>query len=133
MQTRLQTTNQRSVLVVEDDQAISKLIRNNLEDRYTRVFEAATGLECIRILGQDKVDLILLDVGLPDFSGWGILSLLRLTATMRHIPIILVSAEPPDRALVERLQPDDYIQKPFDIRNLLARMKKVIASRDASK
>ncbi len=131
MQTEIHGVNQLSILVVDDDRAISKLIRNNLEDKDTQVVEAATGLECIRILHEAKVDLILLDLRLPDFNGWGILSLLRLTEPLRHIPVIVVTVEPPDAALIDQFRPDDYVQKPFDMRDLLVRVRKVIGSRSA--
>ena len=132
MQTEVHGANRFSVLVVDDDQEISKLLRRNLEDKDTEVVEAASGFECIRILRQAKVDLILLDVRLPDFNGWGILSLLRLTEPLCHTPVIVVSVEPPDTALIEKLKPDDYIQKPFDMRDLLERVRKIIGSRDAN-
>ncbi len=124
--------NRLLVLVVDDDRAISKVIRRNLEDEDTEVFEAATGFDCIRIVHEVRVDLILLDLKLPDFNGWGILSLLRLTEPLRHIPIIVVSVEPPNKALMEQFQLDDYIQKPFDMRDLLVRVRKVIGSRRVS-
>ncbi len=132
MQREVHSTNRRSVLVVDDDQAIIKVIRRNLEDEDTQVVEAATGLDCIRIVHEAKVDLILLDLKLPDFNGWGILSLLRLTEPLRHIPVIVISVEPPNTALMEQFQLDDYIQKPFDMRDLLTRVRKVIGSRRAS-
>ncbi len=132
MQTEIRGAKRLSVLVVDDDQALSKLIRHNLEVTGTRVVEAASGFDCIRILHQAKVDLILLDIRLPDFNGWGILSLLRLTEPLCHIPVIVVSVEPPNMALIEQFRPDDYIQKPFDIRDLLVRMTKVVGSMSAS-
>ncbi len=129
MQTVVDGVNQCSVLVVDDDRTISRLIRYNLEDKSTQIFEAATGLECIRILREAVIDLIVLDIRLPDFSGWGILSLLRLTEALRRIPVIMVSVEPPDSAMVAQLRPDDYVQKPFDTRDLVVRIRKVIGSR----
>ena len=131
MPTEVHSANRLSVLVVDDDRAISKLIRCNLEDKCTQVVEAATGLDCIRILHEAKVDLVVLDLELPDFDGWGILSLLRLTEPLRHIPVIMVSVEPPNKALIEKLRPDDYIQKPFDMRDLLMRVRRIISSRSA--
>ncbi|MBI4185876.1 MAG: response regulator [Chloroflexi bacterium] len=119
-----------SVLVVDDDRTIRHLIRNNLEDKDTRVAEADTGFECIRRLHEEQVDLVVLDLNLPDFNGWSILSLLRLTAHLHHMPVIIVSVEPPDAALMRQLKPDDYIQKPFDTRDLVLRVRKVIDSRD---
>ncbi|MFQ5996505.1 MAG: PleD family two-component system response regulator [Dehalococcoidales bacterium] len=116
------------ILVVEDDREISRLIRHNLENKSTEVIEAATGLDGIRVLREMRVDLVLLDLKLPDFNGWGILSLLRLTEPLRNIPVVVTSIEPPNTALVERLKPNDYIQKPFDMRDLLTRVRKVINS-----
>ncbi len=126
MQPSIHTTKRFSVLIVDDDRATIKMLRRNLEDKATRVVEAATGLDCIRILREARVDLVVLDLKLPDFNGWGILSLLRLTEPLRHIPVIVVSVEPPDTALIKQLRPDDYIQKPFDMSDLLLRVRKVI-------
>ena len=132
MQTEGRSANRFSVLVVDDDRTMGHLIRRNLENEDTQVVEATTGLDCIRILHEAKVDLIVLDLRLPDFSGWGILSLLRLTEPLRHIPVIVVTAEPPDTVLIEQFRPDDYIQKPFDMRDLLVRVRKVISLRSTS-
>ena len=118
----------RSVLVVDDDRAITKMLSHNLGDGKIQIMTAANGYECVKILHQTKVDLILLDIKLPDFSGWGILSLLRLTEALSHIPVIMVSIEPPDRALLNQLKPDDYIQKPFDMRDLLVSVERIMGS-----
>jgi len=123
--------NRLLVLVVDDDRAVSKLLRYNLETKDIRVIEVATGLDGIRVLSEARVDLVLLDLRLPDFNGWGILSLLRLTESLSHIPVIVISIEPPDTALIAQLQPDEYIQKPFDTRDLLMRVKKVIYTKSA--
>ncbi len=117
------------VLVVDDDRSISRLIRQNLEGQGTTVIEAASGLECISKLQQSRVDLILLDVGLPDYNGWGVLSLVRLTESLHDMPVIVISEDPPSPALIERLRPDDYIQKPFDMRDLLLRVRRVTRAR----
>ncbi len=126
-----QDAKQRSVLVVDDDRAIARLLKHNLEDRDTRIVEAGTGFECLNILRQSRVDLLILDIGLPDFNGWGILSLLRLTEPLRRLPVILVTVEPPDYTLVAQFKPDDYIQKPFDMRDLVVRVRKVISASSA--
>ncbi len=131
MQTVPGGAERHSVLVVDDDRAVGRLIRHNLEDNGTEVVEAATGLDCIRLLHETKVDLILLDVKLPDFSGWGILSLVRLTESLCNMLVIVVSVEPPNTALIEQLRPDDYIQKPFDMRDLVVRVRRLIGSRSA--
>lgn len=79
------------VLVVGDDRAMVKLLRQNLQAEGTTVLEAATGMDCLQILKSTRVDLVLLSAGLPDFSGWGLLALLRLTEELRDLPVIIVS------------------------------------------
>ena len=133
MEEEINGTDWLSILVIDDDRGISKAIRQNLEAENIRVFEAATGLDGIKILVESEVDLVLLDIKLPDVSGWGVLSLLRLTEWLSHIPVIIISIESPDVALLERLKPEDYIQKPFDMRDLLVRVGKVIDSWKANK
>ncbi len=133
MQKDMSSSNRLSVLVVDDDRAISKLLRQNLEDAGTQVTEAASGLEAISALQDHKVDIVLLDIRLPDFSGWGILSLLRLTEALRELPVIVVSEEPPNATLMNRLQPDDYIRKPFDMRDLITRVGRVADARNLKK
>lgn len=125
--------NRRSILVVDDNRSISRLLRQNLEDADTEVIEVASGLECISMLQSSRVDLVLLDVRLPDFNGWGILSLLRLTEALSDLPVIVVSEEPPNTALMERLHPEDYIQKPFDMRDLVVRVAQVADAASARK
>ncbi|MEW6033872.1 MAG: response regulator [Chloroflexota bacterium] len=121
-----------SILVIDDDRATSRLIKHNLESNGTQVLEAASGLECVRILCQSKIDLLLLDLVLPDFNGWGILSLLRLTESLHDMPVIVVSVEHPDPVLIKRFSPDDYIQKPFDTRDLIVRVRRVLDSRPSA-
>ncbi len=118
----------RSVLVVDDDCAVTKMLSHNLGDSKVRIITAANGCECVKRLCQTTVDLIILDINLPDFSGWGILSLLRLTRALCHIPVIMVSVEPPDAVMLNRLKPNDYIQKPFDMRDLMVRVGRVMGS-----
>jgi DNA-binding response OmpR family regulator len=125
MRKRDPLSSRLSVLVVDDDRETSRLLKRTLEDGNTDVIEAASGAECIRTLGDRHVDLLLLDVRLPDVSGWGILSLVRLTETLSDMPVIVVSEEPPDALMMERYHPDDYVQKPFDMRDLLLRVTRV--------
>lgn len=108
------------------------MIKRNLEDTGTKVVEAASDFDCIRILHQTKIDLILLDLMMPDFNGWSILNLVRITEPPCHIPVSVVSVEPPNMPLVWQFKPDDCIQKPFDIRDLLMRMDRVVNSMSTS-
>ncbi len=128
----MKSTFQRSstsVLVVDDDPAISKLIKFNIQDKDTQVIEAATGFDGVRILREVRIDLLLLDLGLPDLDGWGVLDRLRASESLRNMPVIVVSAEPPDRNLIAQYRLNDYVQKPFDIRDLMLRVKRAIGLR----
>ncbi len=117
--------NKRLILVVDDDPGISRLLRYNLEDRDTRVIAAVNGLEGIRLLTEEKIDLLILDVKLPDFSGWGILSLLRISEVYRRLPVIMISVEALETEIITTYRPDAYLQKPFDVRQLLTMVEKV--------
>ncbi len=120
-----ENVNKRLVLVVDDDPGISRLLRYNLEDQDTRVIAAINGLEGIRLLTEEKIDLLILDIRLPDFSGWGILSLLRISETYHRLPVIMISVEPFETELITTYRPDAYLQKPFDVRQLLTMVEKV--------
>ena len=120
--------NKRLILVVDDDPGISRLLRYNLEDRDTRVITALSGLEGIKLLVEEKVNLLILDIKLSDFSGWGILGLLRMSEVYRRLPVIMISAEPGETELAAAYRPDGYLQKPFDVREMLVMVGKAITS-----
>ncbi|MFH1651543.1 MAG: response regulator [Chloroflexota bacterium] len=119
-----------AVLVVDDNREITRMLSRNLGGANVRVITAASGLECFQALSATRIDLILLDIRLPDFNGWGILSLLRLTEPLCHIPVIMVSGEAPDPDLLRQLKPEYYIRKPFDMQDLLQRVEKIIDARE---
>ena len=117
-----------SVLVVDDDPTVRTLIKRNLESQGARVIEAATGLDGIISLINNKIYLVVLDIKLPDFSGWGILGLLRSSEKFHDMPVILVTVEPYDATLIAKHQPVEYIQKPFDIRDFVSKVDRIMNS-----
>ena len=117
------------VLVIDDDWKTTKLIRMNLEGYGFEVTEAGTGEDCLRMLKAGGVHLVLLDLNLPDLSGWDVLAVLKSTEALRDVPVIIISVEPPNRALATRFGPEDYIEKPFDVRELVARIGKIVRDR----
>lgn len=119
------------VLVVDDDQRIVKLLRVNLEGDGMEVAEATTGRDCLEIVHNWGADIILLDIYLPDMSGWEVLAAVRSIESLRETRVIILSVEPPDSAFIRRFRPDDYIQKPFDTRDLLMRMRRLIPQKAA--
>jgi len=116
----------RTILVADGDQTVIDMLRLNLENGALEVLEATTGLECLRQVGTGSTALVIMDTELADFSVWGILSLLRMTEATAGIPVILMGQEPADRARRWDAQPDEYIQKPFDMRDLLARVERYV-------
>ncbi|MFZ5648419.1 MAG: response regulator [Bacillota bacterium] len=123
-----------SVLVVDDEQNILELIRYNLEKEGYRVLAATDGNMALDLAGRERPDLILLDVMLPGFDGLSVCRSLRQNEATRKIPIIMISArgEELDKVLGLELGADDYVTKPFSIRELLARIKARLRSKEDS-
>jgi two-component system, OmpR family, catabolic regulation response regulator CreB len=113
------------ILIVEDEPAISDNIQFVLESEGLETVRVATGLEANRILDEGPVDLIVLDIGLPDINGMELLKEIRRTRTT---PIILLTARNSeiDRVLGLEIGADDYVAKPFSPRELSARVKAVL-------
>ena len=113
------------VLIVDDDPAIRKFIRANLEARSYQVFLAADGEEAIQVIETELPDLILLDIMMPKVNG---LEVCRRIRTWSEIPIIILSAREGEMDKVKCLDcgADDYLTKPFSLRELLSRIKAVL-------
>ena len=113
------------ILIVDDDPAIRKFIRANLEARSYQVFLAADGEEGIKIIEAELPDLVLLDIMMPGVDG---LEVCRRIRTWSEIPIIMLSAREGEMDKVKCLDcgADDYLTKPFSLVELLARIKAVL-------
>ncbi|WP_315115399.1 response regulator transcription factor [uncultured Clostridium sp.] len=114
----------KSILLVEDDKAISDLISINLEMVGYKVYKASDGYIAKKILEEKSLDLILLDVMLPKIDGFTLISQIK----NKNIPTIFVTAKESvlDRVTGLRLGADDYIVKPFEIIELVARIEAVL-------
>ena len=113
------------IMIVDDDSNICELIRIYLEkEKYSTVI-ANDGLEAINIFAEEKPNLILLDVMLPGMDGWQVCRKIR---GMSNVPIIMLSAKGElfDKVLGLELGADDYMTKPFSIRELIARVKAIL-------
>jgi two-component system phosphate regulon response regulator PhoB len=117
-----------TVLVVEDESALSMLLRYNLEREGYRVFEARDGEEALLVADEAKPDLVVLDWMLPQLSGIEVCRRLRSRGHMRNVPIVMLTArgEEPDRIRGLDTGADDYIVKPFSMTELLARLRAVM-------
>jgi two-component system catabolic regulation response regulator CreB len=113
------------ILIVEDEPAISDTIQFVLESEGLETIRVATGLAATPVLDEGAVDLIVLDIGLPDINGLDLLKEIRRTRTT---PIILLTARTAeiDRVLGLEIGADDYVAKPFSPRELAARVKAVL-------
>ena len=113
------------ILIVDDEPAISDNIQFVLESEGLETVRVATGLAATPILDEGTIDLIILDIGLPDINGLDLLKEIRRT---RSTPIILLTARTAeiDRVLGLEIGADDYIAKPFSPRELAARVKAVL-------
>jgi len=111
-------------LIVEDDLQISNFIRFSLDSQGYSCLKASTGKEALNALANEPVTTIILDLGLPDIDG---LEIIKQVRTFSDLPIIVVSARDQDAEKVEALDAgaDDYLTKPFSIKELLARIRVV--------
>ena len=110
------------VLVVDDEPPIRKLLRMGLGTQGYEILEAPNGKTALE-LAADKPDLIILDLGLPDFQGLELLRMLR--SQNERVPIVVLSSRGDEAAKVQALDlgADDYVTKPFGMDELLARMR----------
>jgi two-component system, OmpR family, KDP operon response regulator KdpE len=117
-----------TVLVIDDEPAIRRLLRTSLAAQGYRVVEAADGTEALAAVTRDKPDLLILDLGLPDVSGIDIIRDVRRNST---VPIIVLSVREDERGKVEALDlgADDYITKPFGTDELVARIRTALRHR----
>lgn len=114
--------NKVTILIVEDERAISNFISTILTSNGYRTIKTETGRETLSLITSHCPDVVLLDLGLPDMDGLEVIKAVREWST---IPIIVVSARGYEREKVEALDlgADDYITKPFGTSELLARIR----------
>lgn len=106
----------KSVLIVDDSNAIRSLIRSVVEDiGDINVFEAATGFEALKTLPQHKLDLILVDINMPDINGLELTNFIKTSSQYKHIPVIIITTESSDEDKKKGLGlgAKAYITKPF--------------------
>ena len=110
------------VLVVEDDRQIVRTLRTSLQARGYDVLAASDGATALGVLRSDGVDLVILDLGLPDLDGLEVLTRLRAFAEQPVIVLTVRDSQSDKVAALDR-GADDYVIKPFDMEELLARMR----------
>src|SRR6267143_931966 len=121
-----------TVLIIEDDAALLRSLKDNFEAQSYRVHTARDGQEGFTAAVANPPDLLLLDIMLPKMNGYEICRALR--AKRMELPIIMLTAKGQEEDIVRGLElgADDYVTKPFSIRELLARAKAFLRRRTAA-
>lgn len=117
-----------TILIIEDEPPIRRLLRATLGAHDYRTLEAATGDECLTALRHHRPDLLLLDLGLPDVDGLVLIGRIR---EIGPVPIVVLSSRGDEAAKVTALDAgaDDYVTKPFGADELLARIRAALRHR----
>ncbi len=118
-----------SVVLIEDEPQIRRFLRAALTGHGYRLFEAGSGEDGLIEAATRQPDLVILDLGLPDLDGLGVLARLR---EWTSVPVIVLSARGQERDKIAALDggADDYVSKPFSVGELLARMRAALRRRD---
>jgi two-component system alkaline phosphatase synthesis response regulator PhoP len=119
----------KTILVVDDKSSVRTLVRDYLTAEGFRVAAAENGRDALYVARHEKPDLILLDIMMPEMDGY---EFLRLHRKERNTPVILLTArlEESDKVLGLELGADDYVTKPFGMRELVARIRAVLRRTD---
>ena len=116
------------VLIVDDELNILELLEFNLKKEGYDVLRAETGEAAVELLSKQRPDIVLLDQMLPGIDGLGVLRTIRASDALADMPVIMVTAraEEVDKIIGLELGADDYVSKPFSVRELCARVKALL-------
>ena len=114
-----------TILIVDDDPEIINILRDYLELENYRVITAHNGQTAVQRIHSERPDCVVLDVMLPDEDGWSVTRKIRSDERVRNTPIILLTArvDDMDKIIGLELGADDYITKPFNPREVIARIR----------
>lgn len=126
------TINKLRILCVDDEPANLKLLDALLTPHGYNVIKAVNGREAIEKISQDNIDLVLLDVMMPEINGFDVCKMLKEDDKFRHLPIILVTALRSSKDRIRGIEAgaDDFISKPFDQGEILARIQVLLKVKD---
>lgn len=119
----------KKIMVVDDEPDILTTVGQMLELSGFEVIRAASGKECIKKLTQSsaKPDLIVLDIMMPEVSGWDVAAKIKENPSWNEIPIVFLTAKGDVMSIgMGGMTSEDYIVKPFDIKDLIDRIKKIL-------
>jgi len=121
-------TQKKKILIVDDEQQLAGFVKMRLEANNFNVILASDGIEGLKKAGEEKPDLILLDIQMPNLDGFGVLTRLKESRETASVPVIMLTAKdaPDNIAKALEIGADDYIVKPFDSKILLEKIRKSI-------
>lgn len=124
----------KTIFLLEDEKNIQQLIKYNLESSGYEVSFFSTGKELFEAFNKSVPSLLLLDIMLPDTDGYQVLTKMKTDVRLKNIPVIMLTAkkEEFDKVLGLEMGCEDYITKPFSIRELIARIKVVLRRNESS-
>ncbi len=116
------------IIVIDDDYAIRRLIKFTLEKEDYKVITAEDALEGINILSSRTIDLIILDIIMPDIDGYEALKIIKSSDHLKDIPVLMLTAknEIDDMMKGFEMGADEYLAKPFELSELLARIRNLL-------
>ncbi len=117
----------KKIMIVDDDILLAHTMDMCLSKRGHEVKAVYTGVDAVKSLFKEKPDLMVLDIGLPDCNGWFLAKLLGKLDWAEKIPIILMSILDPEREKIAEAKPYAYIQKPFDMGQLIGMVEKSLS------
>ena len=117
-----------NVLIVDDEKDIVELVQYNLKKEGYRTISAYTGEKALELVRREMPDLIILDLMLPEMDGLEVCRILKKDSRTSGIPIIMLTAKGEETDIVVGLElgADDYVTKPFSVRQLIARVKAIL-------
>lgn len=119
---------EEKIIIVDDEEHIRELLKFNLENSGYSTIYADNGIDALKLIKSERPQLILLDLMIPGMDGYDVCKEVRKDTNISTTPIIMITAkgEEFDKVLGLELGADDYITKPFSIREILARIKAVL-------
>lgn len=125
----------KTILFVDDDPNIHKLLSKIAEKFQMNLIEAFNGHEALTILKERQVDLVLLDIMMPQMDGRDVCRLIKSDDKTKNIPVVIFSAKDhqSDRLLGLELGADDYITKPFHLEVLMRKIEHLLEARQGKK
>jgi two-component system phosphate regulon response regulator PhoB len=120
--------SQQRVLIVDDEDDLRRLVDFNLRAVGLDTLQAPTGTEALRLAERERPDLVILDLMLPDLQGMEVCRRLKQNPATREIPVLILSArgDEIDRVVGFEVGADDYVVKPFSVRELTLRVKAIL-------